>query len=81
MNKYWNCLGGKGVALFMFNSINGLDIYALIKSIGVCFFPLKKRAVFNTDLGDRDRIHPRFSDTGVHRDKRCTLIGFSHFAN
>lgn len=42
MNKYWNCLGGKGVALFMFNSINGLDIYALIKSIGVCFFPLKK---------------------------------------
>lgn len=52
---------GQRVALFMFNSINGLDIYALVKSIGVCVFPKKKKwAVFNTDLGDRDPIPQDF---------------------
>lgn len=64
MNKYWNCFGGKGVVFFMFNFINGLDIYVFIKLIGVCFF-----LVFNIDLGDRDWIYLRFFDIGVYCDK------------
>lgn len=45
----------------MFNSINGLDIYALVnRLVFASFLKKKKWAVFNTDLGDRDPIPQDF---------------------